>query len=199
MSANSGSGLDDLVQYSDSERVVRLCELRIYVVDYSTSLPINKAVVFVNDQFGISNVYGSTVWLLPEGDYVVHVTKDGYNSSQNYNVTLTVGLTCNLTVPLTPVSLTPITPPPQDGGGGDGGGAVPSGCFILTALGDCNLVERGRSWRDARGPSWKPLISIYYRLSPIPAKALSYSPRLKAKIKPYIESLMERVMKIWPN
>ena len=78
--------------------------------------------------------------------------------------------------------------PPPDNPPSDG--RIISGCFILTAIGNQPLIDEARAWRDTRPLYFKPLILLYYILSPLPAHALAMSKRIKSFLKPIIERIV---------
>jgi hypothetical protein len=67
-------------------------------------------------------------------------------------------------------------------------------CFILTALGETELVRRGRAWRDSRGVWIKPLIKIYYAFSPTLAKCLLRSPKMRKLFSFFLPIILRRIL-----
>lgn len=56
-------------------------------------------------------------------------------------------------------------------------------CFILTALGETQLIHEVRIWRDNQGNWFNPIEMFYYTLSPYVAEPLSKSQKVKELIR----------------
>ena len=153
--------------------------IKFYVNDVSDGKPIQGAVCTIyagenqtgdaeqatTDADGYALI--SQYWFAPKS---ISVKKTGYHDFKEIFALTTIN-----------VNLTPTEPNGPNGPNG------PTGCFILTALGDGQLVNDARAWRDERPLFISTIYRLYYVVSPPIAYALRLSHRIRHAVKRPIE------------
>jgi hypothetical protein len=71
---------------------------------------------------------------------------------------------------------------------------VVSGCFIVSALGENELVAKARAWRDERGIWFKPINRLYYAFSPNIAMLIRKHKRVKKTAKFILTPIIKNIV-----
>jgi len=68
------------------------------------------------------------------------------------------------------------------------------GCFIVSALGENELVMKARAWRDQQGTWFKPIYRLYYAFSPNIAMLIRKHKRVKKIAKFILTPIIKNIV-----
>jgi hypothetical protein len=172
---------------------------------YQLTLNLNKTTGIVGDFFWFNGDYtvngvGTTALIVIyiNGTYYAHLWTDSaghylfpykaekpgtFNfQTQELNGTATSNI---VTITVAPTPPPTETPPTTE---------EPPKCFIVTALGEDELVMKAREWRDQQGTWFKPINRLYYTISPFIALLIIKHKRIRKIAKKILTPIINNIV-----
>lgn len=133
-------------------------------------------------------------WVVPETKGFEYYELTIVTTSTGAKEIYYIGTTPAAPAPPTPPPAAPAPAPPPEIPTPTIPEAAPR-CFIVSALGENELVEKARMWRDARGVWFRPVQKVYYVVSPPLAMLIRRHEKLRRIVKFILVPIIKAVVK----